>query len=546
MPSASAPDPFSDLAPPVRVHPGHRLWIPVAIALLAGAAWIGLELQQDQDRNLRLWGQSAVVAIALSLVLIWFLVLSRIRWWLRLLGLALLGVGVFGLSRVLVVDGTIDGRGLPRLVWKQTRPDPPETPTAARTVPQAGAAAAQAPARPVSEPLSTAADFPQFQGPLRNGVLTGLRLARDWSTTPPQELWRQPVGAGWSGFALVGRRAYTQEQAGTQERVTCRDTTDGRILWQHAHETRFFQWQGGEGPRATPTVDRGRVYAFGGTGILDCLEAETGSVVWSKPVFEELGIGNLLWGASSSPLVFGETVVVTGGDGVGPTVLAFDRQTGTLRWKSGTDEASYSSPVLGTLAGRPGIVSFNAATLTVMDPETGALRFSQAWARANWPKAAQPVLLPADRIFVTAGYGMGCELFQFHASPDGSGSLTATSVWKNLRLKAQFNSVGYRDGHLYGLDDGSLACVDAATGERLWKEGRFGSGQSLVDDLVLVQAESGDVVLAETSPAAYRELGRIKALSSKTWNHLALAGPLLVVRNDREAVAYRLPLAPQP
>jgi outer membrane protein assembly factor BamB len=187
------------------------------------------------------------------------------------------------------------------------------------------------------------------------------------------------------------------------------------------------------------------------------------------------------------------------------------------------------------------ILSFNAVALTVHEPATGAMQLSHRWGSDKTPKAAQPVVVGGDRVFVSAGYGMGCELLQIAAAADGK--FSAESVWKNIRLKAQFNSVAMRGGFFYGLDDGFLACVEVATGTRRWKDGRYGSGQTLlVDDLIIVQAERGPVVLVAASPEAFRELGRIEALSSKTWNHPTLAGRYLLVRNDREAVCYELPV----
>jgi outer membrane protein assembly factor BamB len=319
----------------------------------------------------------------------------------------------------------------------------------------------------------------------------------------------------------------------------------GKLLWIHSYPAHFFQWQGGEGPRATPTVDRGHVFAFGATGVLACLDAATGQRLWSRDVLKENNLENITWGVSASPLVVDDAVIVTGGATNGPTVLAYHRATGEPLWKSGTDKASYSSPMLATLAGRRVVLSVNAATVMANDPATGALLLDFRWTDDKWPKAAQPVVLPGDRVFVSAGYGMGALLLEIKATDDGK--LVATQLWKSVRMKTQFNSVGARDGYLYGLDDGLLACLDAATGERKWKDGRYGSGQTLlVDDLVLVQTEPGAVVLVSARPDRFEELGRLNALSSKTWNHPTLAGRYLLVRNDREVACYELPVAAQP
>ena len=280
---------------------------------------------------------------------------------------------------------------------------------------------------------------------------------------------------------------------------------------------------------------------MGATGILDCLDAGTGQAVWSRNVLAENSLSNLTWGVSDSPLVFDDTVVVTGGGTKGPTVLAYSRVDGKPIWRSGTDKASYASPILTTLAGRRVVLSCNAASLTAHDPATGEVLLNYPWTDDKWPKASQPVVLEGDRIFLSGGYGSGCMVLAVKRSADGK--LAVAQLWKNLRMKTQFNSVAARNGFLYGLDDGMLACVEIATGERKWKDGRYGSGQTLLaDDLVIIQSETGDVALAEAKPDAFTELGRIPALTSKTWNHPTLAGRYLLARNAQEAVCYELPL----
>ena len=242
-----------------------------------------------------------------------------------------------------------------------------------------------------------------------------------------------------------------------------------------------------------------------------------------------------------SPLVFEDTVVVTGGNAPGPTVLAFRATTGEPMWQAGKDGASYASPILATLVGQRVVVSLNANTLTAHDTASGAVLLEYPWAEKLPAKAAQPVVVGGDRVFISAGYGAGCVMLKIE--PAAEGKLGAVALWQNLKMKTQFNSVALSNGHIYGLDDGKLACLNAETGERLWKEGRFGNGQSLVvDDLVIVQSETGDVVLCSAKPGGYEEHGRIAALDNKTWNHPVLAGRYLLTRNDREAACYELPV----
>lgn len=519
--------PDSESAPAAR---GHRLWFPTTVAVLAIVGIAAVRMRPEFERNFQAWITGGIVLLATLLGLIWFFFLSRFPGRARLIGFVVLVIAGLGLSQSVRVDGTVDGRGLPKFAWRWNVHHP--------AVPKlAEAAAMTAPAAPVSG----AQDVPQFFGPNRDGVVRGVKLARDWKATPPEELWRQPIGAGWSAFAVVNGRAYTQEQRGEDEAVTCYDLLTGKLLWIHTNRVRFFQWQGGEGPRATPTVDRGFVFAYGATGILDCLDATTGKRIWTREVLKENNLPNTEWGLSASPLVFDETVVVSGGAANGPTILAYNRQTGAPLWQSGFDKVSYASPILTTIAGQRVVLSVNASTVTAHNATTGELELTFYWTDDKFPKAAQPVVLPGDRVFVSAGYGMGALLLQFAAGTEGQ--LIPTQVWKSMRMKTQFNSVTPRDGYLYGLDDGLLACVEIATGERKWKDGRFGSGQTLlVDDLILIQSEPGPVILAAAQPDRYQEFGRLPALSSKTWNHPTLAGRYLLVRNDREAVCYRLPV----
>lgn len=489
------------------------------------------------ERNLKSWLTAGIPLLAGLLLVIWFLLSRRFSGRTRLIGfgvLVLLGLGWRSLVRV---DGTVDGTGLPKLVWRWSVPDRPEL---------GGMPAEIGETRSASEAdprLVQAADVPQFFGPNRDGMVAGAALSGDWKTTPPKELWRQPIGAGWSAFAVVGGRAFTQEQRGEEELVTCYDLFTGRLLWAHGDKARFFQWQGGEGPRATPTVHEGRVYAYGATGLLNCLDAATGKQVWQRSVLAENGLKNIEWGVSASPLIVDDRVIVTGGNPRGPVVFAYERETGAPVWKAGDDQATYASPVLATLAGRRVILSNNARGLSLHDPADGRMLLDYAWGGEKWPKASQPVVISADRVFLSAGYGMGCLLLELKAEADGK--LSAKELWSGMKMKTQFNTPALREGHLYGLDDGRLACVDASTGERLWKEGRYASGQSLLaGEHVIVQNEAGPVHLCAATPGGYQELGKINALSSKTWNHPVLAGRYLLARNDREAVCYELPVKP--
>jgi len=450
------------------------------------------------------------------------------RWRLRLAlfggvaGLGLLGAALF---RIHGVTGDL----VPILQWRWAR-------------------AAGTPSEGRSEPGDLAAplnaftnDYPQFLGPYRNGAVEGARLARDWTARPPRRLWRHAVGPGWSGFAVAGRRAVTQEQRGAEETVTCYDAASGAPTWSYPYPTHFQSTLAGEGPRATPTVAGNRVYALGSSGMLHCLDLATGKPIWSKDIVRENQARVEEWGMSSSPLVAGDLVVVSAGGGNNRSLVAYREATGEFVWGGGGAGAGYSSPILARLAGVPQILIFNGGGVFAHDPATGTNLWSYHWPGGH-PHVSTPVVLPDDRLLVSSGYGVGSEVLKIQK--DSGGKLTATRLWKSNRLKAKFTNLLYRSGFIYGLDDGIMACLDATNGELKWKQGRYGHGQEiLVDDLILIAAESGEMVLLDPNPLETRELTRFSALEGKTWNPPALAGPYLLVRNDKEAACYLLPLA---
>ncbi|MES2595520.1 MAG: PQQ-binding-like beta-propeller repeat protein [Verrucomicrobiota bacterium] len=513
-------------------------WFPILIILLTAAAVVAVGMRAEMERNFKGWLMTAIPLLASLLLVLWFLITPRFSGKTRLIGLFLVIATGVAAKQMVRVDGVIDGRGLPRFVWRWSAST--KSAAAPLKVDDQTPAVIKEDGR-----LASAADVPQFFGPNRDGIAPAVSLSTDWTTTPPKELWRQPIGSAWSAYAVIQGRAITQEQRGEEEAVTCYELLTGRLLWAHVDKAHFSQWQGGEGPRGTPTIHNDRVYTFGATGILNCLDLATGKSHWQRHILDENKLANIEWGLSASPLVVDDLVIVSSGrpngDAQPPLLLAFKTANGTDAWRSGEGEASYSSPMLATLAGKRVILYQGARSLTAHDPATGSILMDHPWGNEKWPRASQPVIIPSDRIFLSAGYGMGCCMVQVKAGPDGK--LAATELWSSLKMKTQFNSAALLDNHLYGLDDGRLTCLDLATGERLWKEGRFASGQTLLaGDLVIVQSEPGPVHLCSATPESFKELGKLEALDSKTWNHPVLSGRYLLVRNDREAACYELPV----
>jgi outer membrane protein assembly factor BamB len=410
-------------------------------------------------------------------------------------------------------------------------------------------------------------DFPQYLGPDRDGRLPERRLARDWTTVTPRELWRRRVGEGWGGFAVVGTAAITQEQRGPYETVVCYDADTGAELWVHADPIRFDSSLGGVGPRGTPTVVGGRIYTMGATGRLNCLDA-AGQVAWAVDTVAGAGAaattepraaggpsageaepeatGELTsHGMTGSPLVVEGRVYVCPCGRDGRSLAAYDAATGRLLFREGVERASYTSPTLHVLAGRPQILVHNGGSVAGHDPETGRVLWSFPWTNDQRTNCGQPLVLADDRVLASTGYGGGSAAFVLR--PAQGGGLQPEQLWRSRDLKSKFASPVLLEGFVYGLDDGILVCLDPATGTRRWKRGRYGHGQLLlVGDLLLVQTEPGPIVLVEPRPDGPVELGTIPALSAKTWNTLAVAGRRLLARNAVEAVCYELPAPPDP
>jgi outer membrane protein assembly factor BamB len=526
-----------------------------ALLVLAAAVFAWIWFVTDTIRQMRVIASIITTAVTLLLLLLWMAFLSRLPRTIRLgvpLGVVL---AIAAGSAVFRIKG-VTGDFVPILALRRARPPaPPSAPSLPITTPTsvptpeailpspaaetATTSTRAVPSTAVSAPSTPAADFPQFLGPARNGILTGVHLDRDWSTRPPRRLWRRDVGEAWSGFAVAGGVAVTQEQHGTQEWVVAYDLATGAVLWTHADDARFDTVVAGVGPRATPTIAGGRVFTMGATGILNALDLATGRRLWSQQVVEANGAPLPEWGKSTSPLAVGKRVVVSAGGPAGRSLVAYDAETGELGWAAGNDRSAYGSPQAFSLLGRPQVVIFNQGSIAGHDLETGVVLWEHAWP-AQQPNVAPAVALADDRILFSSGYGIGSKAFQLAALPDGR--YQADLVWESPRLKSKFaNMVLYR-GFVYGLDDGVMTCIDPTGGERRWKGGRYGHGQLLLaGDVLLVQTEEGEVVLLDPSPEGSRELARFTALSGKTWNPPALAGSRLVMRNDREAAVYELP-----
>ena len=376
----------------------------------------------------------------------------------------------------------------------------------------------------------TSTYWTSFRGPDRDGHYRQQAVRTDWgrALTP---LWKQPVGGGYASFVIAESRAFTIEQRGGRELAAAYDLATGRELWTTAWDARFQSATGG--PRATPTWDDGRLYVLGAAGEFRALDAATGRTLWRTDILADAGAGNIDHGMSASPLIVDNTVVVLPGGDNGRSVVAYDRQSGKRVWSALDDRASYSSPMLVTLAGVRQILTFTATRLVGLSPQNGTLLWEFEWNTA----VSQPLITASDRVFISTD--SGAAMLQLAAGADGQ--LTARELWRTTRMNNKFTSSVLDNGFIYGLDESILSCIDATTGDLKWKGGRYGYGQVLLaSGHLIVVTEQGELALVRADPTAHQEITRFPAIEGKTWNHPAMSDGILLIRNIEEMAAFNL------
>ena len=464
--------------------------------------------------------------------------LSPGRKWLGTAGILLFSV-LYGAAVVGILMWTagleVEWRGgfPPVLTFRKTKPD--------YSAVEAHRSSQTHPALPsATAPVLPGTNYwTDFRGPRRDGRYEEQPILAPWPQGGLRLSWREPIGGGYASFVVAEGRAFTLEQRREREAVTAYDLATGRELWAHSYPAAFSESMGGDGPRATPTWHAGRLYSLGAEGEFCCLDAATGRLLWRKNVLGEARSKNLFFGLSASPLIVDENVLVLSGnpDGApGQTVLVYNKVTGERAWTALNERQAYASPMLVTLAGERQILLVTASRVAGLKPEGGAILWDFPW-RVSYDNAiAQPVLTASNRFLISAGYGTGCALIE--VSRQGT-LFSARQIWKNSNLKNKFNSSVFHEGFVYGLDEGILACLDAATGERRWKDGRYGYGQLLLagGHLVVLGGE-GELILIRASPDKLIELSRFQAIPGKTWNHPVIANGRLLVRNAVEMACF--------
>lgn len=388
----------------------------------------------------------------------------------------------------------------------------------------------------------TAADWPQFLGPGRDGVYPGGDLADSWPREGPRVLWKKKIGEGFSAPVVAEGRLVIFHRIGDEETADCLEAETGKEVWSFRYPTRYadsFGFNGG--PRATPSIEGGHVFTFGAEGRLHALNFKDGVKVWSVNTQERFQARKGFFGCACSPLVEGNKLLLNLGGAEKAGIVAFDKETGKMLWSATEHEASYSSPVAAAVNGKRHAFFFTRQGLVDLLPETGEVVFEFPWrARIDASVNAATPLVISDRVFISASYQTGAALLKLkEKEPE--------KVWSSDEsLSNHYATSVHHGGFLFGFDGRqeygpSLRCVELETGKVRWSEERFGAGTVLrAGERLLILRESGELIFAKASPARYEPLLKAKVLSGTVRAYPALANGRLYARNDQELVAVEL------
>ncbi|MBY0230296.1 MAG: PQQ-like beta-propeller repeat protein [Gemmataceae bacterium] len=503
---------------------GDKLLFP-AVFLLAGAA--GFLLSAESFRmGVLMYGLWAAAAAWPA----WLLVSPGFSMPARRLGFAVLIAAVFGFCTLLRMDG-VDGNFSAEIAWRfsATAEDRYLAELAKREKAEVAGAA-----------VGKSGDWTGFRGEKRDGIARGVRIGNtDWKERQPRLVWSQRVGPGWSSFAVVGDRLYTQEQQDKAEAVVCYQASTGKTVWTHKDEERFYEPVAGTGPRATPTFHAGRLYALTAKGTLSCLDAATGKRHWKADLREDTGAKLPEWGFASSPCVAHGLVTVYGG-AKDKAVAAYDLKTGKLAWAKGSGGHGYSSVQPAMLAGKEVLLAASGPGLIGLDPKTGDTVLDYEWPmQEGMARCTQSPVVDGTDLLFGAGFGLGTRRVRFK---EKDGKLAGSEVWETKAASPYFNDMVLHKGHAYGFDGEFLTCFSLEDGEKAWKVRGYGNGQVLLlpgqDLLVVVGEKSGEAALVEATPEKHVSRGKFKWTKAKTWNHPVVADGKLYLRNGEDMACY--------
>lgn len=377
-------------------------------------------------------------------------------------------------------------------------------------------------------------DWPQFRGPKGDGLSPEKGINKNWSAKPPKLLWTAPMhDDGYAGPSCADGMVFIIDHEGSQDVVRAISLATGKDKWTYRYDSPAGNNYGYS--RATPAFSEGKLYTISQLGLVNCLDAKTGKLIWSRNVQVDFGGQKPGWDYAGSPLVDGNKVILTpGGQNAG--MVALDKNTGKTIWQGGSSAVpSYSTPNVATINGVKQYVVMYAKGVMGVDASNGKLLWYARWETSYDVNAADPIVI-GNSVFVTSGYGHGCALFDITGS-------TATKRWENKAIQAQFASSVYSGGYIYGTGDpGLLTCLNPKDGSVVWSQRGFEKGGAIgVDGTLIALDGAGNVIMCEMSPAGYKELGRLKApLGGQSWTAPIVAQGKLIIRNKNQIACIDL------
>lgn len=371
----------------------------------------------------------------------------------------------------------------------------------------------------------TAADWPNYRGPMQNGISEETQWRKDYGTQSPPVLWRASVGVGFSSMVANGTRVYTMGHQEGQDYIQCIDASNGKSIWKHSYESdlddRFFEG----GPTSTPTLDGDRVYALARHGDLFCLDAQTGELRWHKNLANDEEVRVPGWGFAGSPVVVGDHLLLN----VGSAGMLLHKNTGETVWKSAEGEAGYMTPLVFKEGTNDYALIASGKQYHCVRLDSGEILWKHRWLTTYGCNAASPILRN-QRLFLSSGYGRGAALLQVDQNPP-------RVLWSHKELSNQMNSSVLVGDHLYGFDgdengEVQLRCVEFETGHVRWSHPGLGSGSLMAaDNHLILLSSTGELLIAPANPDSFKPSTQVKVMEGKCWTVPVLCHSKLFCRN---------------
>jgi outer membrane protein assembly factor BamB len=381
-------------------------------------------------------------------------------------------------------------------------------------------------------------DWPQWRGPDRDGVVHGVTVPAKWPKTLTEE-WQVSVGEGVASPVVAGGSVYVFTRQKDNEVVRCLDLADGKELWRSEPYPAPFKPGPGDafsiGPRSTPAVAGGRVFALGISGILSCLDARTGKLLWRqdyKPYYNRSG---------NSPLVADGLCIAHLGSGANGGLRAFDAATGDVKWCFQDDSPASSSPILADLAGERQVVTFTRRDLLGVSAATGKLLWRTRCSHDYFENCVTPVLY--KDLVIAPGRMEPPRAFRLEKGDKG---VTAKDVWKAKGAPAYMSTPVIAGDWLFGFADqkmGQLFCLDAGTGEMLWQAGdRLGSYAAILNagSVWLALTNKGQLIVVKLGGKEYEPIAEYKVSDKETWAHPVFLGGRILIKDDTTLRSLRI------